>query len=118
MSMLIRTLLLTVTAVTVVACGGHEPQLVALEADVGPPTDSPTIAVTDNDFEPDEVVVEVGTEVTWVWEGESEHDVVGSGFESDLKTTGTFTHTFDEPGSYTFVCAPHRGMQATVHVIG
>jgi len=118
MSTLIRTLLLTAMAIAVVACGSHEPQLAVVEADVGPPTDAPTIAVTDNDFEPEEVVVEVGTEVTWEWDGESEHDVVGPGFESELKTTGTFTHTFDEPGSYTFICTPHRGMQGTVHVLG
>jgi plastocyanin len=109
--------LLVLATVGVVACTGAEPEVLALASDVGSPTNDPTITVSDNEFGPDELVVEAGTEVTWEWQGEAEHDVVGANFESPRQASGTFTHTFEEPGTYTFVCSPHAGMTGTVHVV-
>ena len=112
-----RTGLLLLVGAGLAACGGAEPQVLALAEGVGPVTTDPTIAVLDNEFGPEELVVEAGTEVTWDWQGESSHDVVGPDFESPLQTSGTFTHTFEEAGTYTFVCSPHGGMSGTVHVV-
>ena len=109
--------LLVLASVGVVACAGTEPEVLALADDVGSATDDPTITVSDNEFGPDELVIAAGTEVTWVWQGESEHDVVGAGFESPLQASGTFTQTFEETGTYTFVCSPHGDMTGTVHVV-
>ena len=109
--------LVVLAAAGAVACSGTEPEMLALADDVGSATDDPTITVSDNEFGPDELVVTAGTEVTWDWQGESEHDVVGPDFESPLQASGTFTHTFEETGTYTFVCSPHGGMTGTVHVV-
>jgi plastocyanin len=109
--------LLVLAAAGVVACAGTEPEVLALAENVGSVTDDPTITVLDNEFGPEELVVTAGTEVTWDWQGESEHDVVGPGFASPLQASGTFTHTFEEAGTYTFVCSPHGGMTGTVHVV-
>jgi len=109
--------LLVLAAAGVVACADVEPEVLALADDVASVTDDPTITVSDNEFGPDELTVTAGTEVTWEWQGESEHDVVGPGFQSALQASGTFTHTFEEAGTYTFVCSPHRGMTGTVHVL-
>jgi plastocyanin len=103
--------------VVLVACGGTQPEVMELASDVGPITGETTIAVVDNDFEPDELVVEVGTEVSWEWRGQAEHNVLGPDFESPLQSSGTFTHTFDREGTYTFVCGPHGGMTGTIHVV-
>ena len=109
--------ILVLAAAGLVACSGTEPAVVALAVDVDSATDDPTILVLDNEFEPDEIVVAAGTEVTWEWQGESEHDVVGPDFESPLQASGIFTHTFEESGTYTFACTPHGGMTGTVHVV-
>ncbi len=109
--------LLALATVGVMACADAEPEVLALAEDVGSATHDPTITVSDNEFGPDELVVQAGTEVTWDWQGGSAHDVVGPDFESPLQDSGTFTHTFEEAGTYTFVCSPHAGMTGTVHVL-
>lgn len=84
--------------------------------DSGPPADVSTIAVRDYEFEPGAVSVERGETVTWVWEGQATHNVVGDGFESPAQSSGSFRHTFDQPGTYRFVCTRHPGMAGEVVV--
>ena len=62
------------------------------------------ISVGDNDFEPVAVEVPVGTEVTWSWEGDNDHNVVADDFSSQVSSGGSFSHTFDRPGTHTYVC--------------
>ena len=54
------------------------------------------------------------TIVIWNWQGNAQHNVVGDGFESDTQVNGTFEHGFDSPGTYTYVCTLHPGMDGTV----
>lgn len=101
-----------------VACGDTGPTpATALPDEVGSVDADPTVDVGDNWFAPEELVVEIGTEVTWVWEGRSVHDVVGDGFESDVIAEGSFTHTFEAEGAYPYVCTLHPGMEGTVYVV-
>jgi len=74
--------------------------------------------VRDYEFEPGTVSVGVGDAVTWVWEGDAQHNVVGDGFESDDQSSGSFRHAFDEPGTYQYACTLHPGMQGDVIVEG
>jgi plastocyanin len=106
-------------AVTLLAgCSSGPPAASAeVPADVGPPTADPVVAVDDNVFIPDVVVVSAGTEVRWEWRGRAAHDVVGEGFESEIAIEGEFRHTFTEPGTYPYVCTLHPGMQGTVYVV-
>ncbi|MGH3650032.1 MAG: cupredoxin domain-containing protein [Acidimicrobiia bacterium] len=61
--------------------------------------------------------MEVGDPVTWVWDDDSvEHNVVGEDFASAIMSDGTFTETFEEPGSYSYVCTIHPGMDGTITV--
>ncbi len=116
--LLVRVALLAIALLLVAGCGPSGPAAASdLPDDVGPVDADPTVAVRDNVFAPDELVVEVGTEVTWVWEGRAVHDVAGDGFKSEILAEGTFTHTFDEPGTYPYVCSLHPGMEGTVYVI-
>lgn len=74
------------------------------------------VAVVDNDFEPETIAVDVGDTVTWNWEGSNPHDVVGESFESEVQTSGTFTHAFDVSGEFDYVCTVHPGMNGQVVV--
>jgi plastocyanin len=84
---------------------------------LGAPQVAPVVEVDDNVFVPAEVVVEVGTEVRWEWVGRAAHDVVGDGFESDIKVEGDFAHRFDAAGTFPYVCTLHPGMEGTVYVV-
>lgn len=66
-------------------------------------------------FDPAVVEVTAGTTVTWVF-GNGMHNVVGDGFESEVLSEGTFSHTFEEPGSYDYTCTLHQGMDGQVVV--
>lgn len=75
-------------------------------------------------FDPADIVVDAGTTVLWEWTGEGGgHDVVDvdGAFESELvdEAGHTFEHTFDEQGTYEYVCTPHQtsGMVGTVEVV-
>jgi plastocyanin len=115
---LVRAALIAAALLLVAGCGDTGPApAAALPDEVGPVATDPTVAVRDNLFAPEELVVEVGTEVTWDWEGRSAHDVVGDGFKSEIAVEGTFTHTFTAEGAYDYVCTLHPGMEATVYVV-
>ncbi len=101
------------------ACGGSatEPTTTDDTSGAGAVATDPTVDVSDNDFTPTSLTVEAGTTVTWVWEGNALHNVVGESFESEIQAEGTFDHRFDDPGTYTYVCTLHPGMNATVTVV-
>jgi len=83
-----------------------------------PVSESPTVTIADMRFTPDHVTIEEGDAVTWVWEdGDISHDVSGDGFESEIQSEGSFTHTFDDAGSYPYVCTLHSRMKGTVTVV-
>src|ERR671911_283394 len=96
--------MLVVPAMLLSACGPHD-------STASPNGDASTIAVRDYEFEPGTVSVRVGDTVTWVWEGDAQHNVVGDGFESEDQRSGSFRHAFDEPGTYQYACTLHPGMQ-------
>ncbi|MPZ54489.1 MAG: hypothetical protein GEU79_17465, partial [Acidimicrobiia bacterium] len=82
------------------------------------PVSDPTITITDMEFSGGTITVEAGTKVTWVWEdAPMEHNVHGDGFESPLQAEGTFTHTFNEVGTYDYQCDPHPFMTGTITVV-
>lgn len=71
-------------------------------------------------FAPANIVVDVGTAVTWVNGDDIAHTVTSDG-RKDMNSPlfgrgGTFSHTFDEPGEYAYHCTPHPNMQGLVTV--
>src|SRR2546428_11113521 len=71
-----------------------------------------TIQIGDNYFVPPQLVVAVGTAVTWINRGQIEHtassrDGLFSSGGPDFG--GSFTHTFTTPGIYQYYCMNHRG---------
>jgi len=75
-------------------------------------------------FAPAAVAVSPGTTVIWEWTGNGGgHNVVAADGDFDsgslVSTKGhTFEHTFDDPGIFPYVCAPHRavGMRGAIFV--
>ncbi len=74
------------------------------------------VAVRDSEFAPAAVQVPGGTTLTWHWEGEEAHNVVGDGFASVNMVEGTFSHAFADPGTYAYRCTLHFFMRGEVVV--
>ena len=68
-------------------------------------------------FKPEDVTIKAGETVRWKWGGGVQHDVKGEGFDSGVKSKGTFDHTFDTAGEYPYKCTVHpTTMKGTVTV--
>jgi plastocyanin len=88
--------------------------------------DDPVVVVMQNNlYQPDPITISAGTTVTWTNNEDPNgqyvtHDVItddSSGFSSpDLNPGDTFSFTFSTPGTYTYYCAYHDGMDGTVIV--
>ena len=85
-----------------------------------PVTGVTRVAAKDNKFTPPAIQVPAGATVTWAFEdGLVPHDVTGDGWRSgDPQRKGTFAHTFDRPGTYSYRCTVHDGMNGRVVVTG
>jgi plastocyanin len=63
--------------------------------------------------------VTVGTveTVTWTFDDRVDHDVrFDDGPASPIMRTGTWSRTFDQPGTYHYDCSLHPNMTGTVEV--
>jgi plastocyanin len=70
-------------------------------------------------FSPAAVTVPVGATVTWTNDDDMVHTVTEAHRQfssNELETGDTYTHTFTTPGTYTYYCALHPKMTATVIV--
>ena len=71
-------------------------------------------------FSPANIVVDAGTTVTWTNYDGVAHTVTsddGGALDSPLfGENKTFSHTFREPGAYTYHCEPHPNMRGLVTV--
>jgi plastocyanin len=71
-------------------------------------------------FEPAEVTVSAGDTVTWTNNDSVAHDVTADSFSSGeaggMAGGDTFEHTFEEAGTFDYVCTVHPGMEGTVVV--
>jgi plastocyanin len=88
---------------------------------------SQTVSIKNFAYSPAVMVVTAGDTVTWANEEELfPHDVtsgqagapdMGQEFVSTALMPGqTFSHTFPQPGEYTYICALHPSMIGTVMV--
>lgn len=113
----VRMLLTAVVTTALLAGCGAVGVVAGVTDEPGPPVATSTVQVVDNDFDPPDAELAVGDTMTWRWEGEADHNVVGDGFESPVQNDGTFEHRFTQPGTYTYRCTLHGGMQGTVTVV-
>jgi plastocyanin len=109
---------LALAAVVLAGCGGGGEDNGG--ADAAPVAGVTEVAAKDNQFTPPALQVPAGTEVSWEFQDRFvPHDVTGEGFSSgEPRRSGTFTHTFDRPGTYPYRCTLHSGMDGRVVVVG
>jgi plastocyanin len=77
------------------------------------------VAMVDITFDPGDITVPVGTTVAWTNEDAVEHTTTADDtWDSGVVAPGeSFEFTFDEPGTYTYLCEIHPTvMQGTVTV--
>jgi plastocyanin len=71
-------------------------------------------------FNPAEITVAAGDTVTWTNNDSAGHDVTGDDFSSGegggIAQGQTFEHTFEEAGTFDYVCTVHPGMEGSVTV--
>lgn len=84
-----------------------------------------TVRMEDNFFDPATITVEPGTTVTWIQSGNNTHTTTSYDglWDSGMiegGSGGTFSFTFEEPGTYDYFCIPHEslGMIGSVTVTG
>jgi plastocyanin len=84
-----------------------------------------TVRMEDNFFAPANITVEPGTTVTWVQSGDNPHTTTSYDglWDSGIiegGSGGTFSFTFEEPGTFEYFCIPHEemGMIGSVTVTG
>lgn len=88
-----------------------------------------TVIALDNNFLPEALTVEAGTEVMWENNGRNDHDVtpvddldaVAWGVKSEVFVPkATYSYVFDQPGTYSYFCTIHgtatAGMVGTIVV--
>lgn len=82
--------------------------------------DSATVSLFDERFTPGALSIVVGGTVTWNNDdGDDPHTVTSDDglFTSDVLEGGaTYSHTFDQPGTYPYTCLIHPEMRGTVTV--
>ena len=78
------------------------------------------VRIEDFAFSPANIVVDAGTTVTWTNYDSAAHTVTsddGGVLDSPLLGKNrTFSHTFDQAGTYAYHCAPHPNMRGLVTV--
>jgi len=70
-------------------------------------------------FSPDTITISVGDTITWTNQDGASHTATGDNSEFDSGTLGngqSFSFTFTAAGTYTYHCAFHSGMTATIIV--
>jgi LPXTG-motif cell wall-anchored protein len=77
------------------------------------------VTISDFEFSPASVTVNVGDTVTWTNEGPTLHTATandGSFDTGNLDAGDSASHTFNEAGSFAYICTPHPFMKGTVVV--
>jgi plastocyanin len=89
---------------------------------------SATVTMSNQQFSPSRITITAGTTVTWVNKSNEQHtSTSGTGCSPDgkwnsgnLDPKGSYSHTFESEGTYSYFCIPHcsAGMTGTVEVKG
>jgi len=84
----------------------------------GPSSGANVVGVSDFAFNPSTKTVAVGATVEWQWNG-GNHNVTwvtssGAG-DSPTQSSGTYSRTFDSPGTYDYYCTLHGTATTGMH---
>jgi plastocyanin len=81
------------------------------------------VEIVNFEFKPQKVTVKPGTKVTWTNGDSAIHGIkdtspLATPVSKDLGKGDTFSITYAEAGSYSYICAIHNYMTGTVDVVG
>jgi plastocyanin len=102
-----------------VSAGPATPVSTGPAAGAGSSGDAISIEMKNFSFSPQETTIKVGTKITWTNMDSAGHDVKAAdgSWGSDTLTQGqSFSHVFDKPGTYAYVCTFHARMTGTIIV--
>lgn len=75
------------------------------------------VQVNDFSYDPAEITINAGDIVAWTSVSDFPRTVTGDNFGSETLTTGeSFTHAFDQPGTYEYTSVTYPGMTGIVTV--
>ena len=77
------------------------------------------VTISDFQFTPAQITIQQGDTVTWTNEGPTAHSATASDGSFDtgiFSAGGSRSQTFDEAGSFAYICTPHPNMTGTVVV--
>ncbi len=109
------------------AAPAAEPQVLRDDAPVPSEKDKPLaiaaastgVTISDFQFSPGTVTVNVGDTVTWSNNGPTGHSATANdgSFDTGILQKGSSgSHTFSQAGSFSYICTPHPFMKGTVVV--
>lgn len=82
-----------------------------------PATDKNTVLIQDYVFQPAEITIQAGETITWINQDTVGHTATCDSFDSGLLKKGeTFKQTFNETGTFDYICTPHPYMKGKVIV--
>jgi plastocyanin len=82
---------------------------------------SKSVSIIDYAFKPGSITVHTGDNVVWTNDGHvpEGHNVEGEDLHSGTLQSGdSYSHTFNQAGSFSYVCTIHPKMKGTVKVLG
>lgn len=102
----------------------EEPTEEPMEEPAEPPAaEEVEVTMINTTFQPEEITVAPGTTVTWVNEDSFAHTVTSGTrgsptdmFDETVDGGGSFSFTFQDPGTYDYFCSIHPGMSGVVIV--
>lgn len=112
------TLLLVLVGLVFIlwGCGSSKESKESKEPDKDKP-DKNTVLIRDFKFEPATITLQKGETVTWINEDRAAHTATGNQFDRGKIIKGeSFTYTFNEPGTYDYICTYHPDMKGQVLV--
>jgi plastocyanin len=105
--------------ISVRGADGVVPQTQAVAQEI--PADATQVRIVTLSFDPAEVTIPTGTAVSWANDDTVPHTVTATdgAFDSGIFDPGaSFSWTFEQPGSFGYICQLHPQMQGTVIVEG
>jgi LPXTG-motif cell wall-anchored protein len=78
-----------------------------------------SVTISDFKFSPAEITIQQGDTVTWTNDGPTAHSATASDGSFDtgiFSAGGSRSRTFDEAGTFAYICTPHPNMHGTVVV--
>ena len=80
------------------------------------------VDIVNYEFKPQKVTVKAGSKVTWTNTDTAIHDIkdtspLATPQSKDMSKGDTFSITYGQPGSYSYICGIHQYMMGSVEVV-